>query len=319
MSNEHHYHLHGLRIRSEFGLPEPECQEGHQTDLVFLDGGIETVPCTPPDGEILSWVKVPGAESMAIAERSGRTVYWVPKLGYFSSLDRGATWVATGDPEVDQGYLPLILVGGVMALAITLRSEIALHASGVVLPGEVGVTAVVATTNGGKTTLAALACAAGARLVSDDLLRVVTAEGAVTTFAGSSELRVRTGSVQPSVLFDQEQLRTTTDGRIAVKPPHASQEILPLIRIVTPVVVPYQTAPEARGVDPLSSLLTLLGNLRLPGLRSTTLHHVLLDSLLAVSRTVPTSAVRLSVTPRFSINDAEQITNLLQRCSAQHP
>ncbi|MDQ3462690.1 MAG: hypothetical protein M3471_06645 [Actinomycetota bacterium] len=88
--------------------------------------------------------------------------------------------------------LSVIIAGNVMAALLMLRGELVLHASAVERGGRT--VALVASSGGGKSTIAAMVCAAGARLVTDDVLRVDTAGVGVTCYRGTGTLRLRPGS-----------------------------------------------------------------------------------------------------------------------------
>ncbi len=80
---------------------------------------------------------------------------------------RGVT--AWRDPRCDPELYTLLVAGNLLATVLTLRGETVLHASAVERDGRA--VAFVAHSGMGKSTLAALACARGARFLTDDLLR----------------------------------------------------------------------------------------------------------------------------------------------------
>ncbi len=79
------------------------------------------------------------------------------------------TVTAWGDPRCAPTLYTLLVAGNLLATVLTLRGETVLHASAVEREGRA--VAFVAHSGMGKSTLAALACARGARFVTDDLLR----------------------------------------------------------------------------------------------------------------------------------------------------
>ena len=83
------------------------------------------------------------------------------------------------DPDADDG-VPSLFLGGALAAAVALRGACVLHASAV--QTENLVIAFVGSSGMGKTTVAALCCASGARLVTDDVLRVTAEQGRAWCF-----------------------------------------------------------------------------------------------------------------------------------------
>jgi hypothetical protein len=125
------------------------------------------------------------------------------------------------DPQATTEQIVLLLRGSALAFLLGVAGECCLHASAVQMPDSSDVVAFVAGSSGGKSTVAALACAAGARFVVDDLLRLDPREPG-SWIGTSAELRLRP---RPDGTVDQVDPswdpRATVDGRIAVTPPRA--------------------------------------------------------------------------------------------------
>ena len=68
----------------------------------------------------------------------------------------------------DPALLPIFLEGSILAHTLAAEGLLSLHASAVEVEGSA--LAIVGHSGGGKSTLAALLCAAGGRLVTDDAL-----------------------------------------------------------------------------------------------------------------------------------------------------
>jgi ABC-type multidrug transport system fused ATPase/permease subunit len=92
---------------------------------------------------------------------------------------------ASSPPGMDE----VLAAGPVLALALALRGQPCLHASAVSIRGQA--VAFTAPSGGGKSTLAALACRAGAELVVDDTLAVAVDGSDVRCLPGSRGLRLR--------------------------------------------------------------------------------------------------------------------------------
>jgi len=74
------------------------------------------------------------------------------------------------DPAADPGLLPVIISGTMISVVLALGGHLVLHASAVDIGGVA--LAFVGQSGMGKSTLATIMCVAGARLITDDVLRV---------------------------------------------------------------------------------------------------------------------------------------------------
>jgi hypothetical protein len=120
----------------------------------------------------------------------------------------------------------------------------------------------------GKTTLAALCCAAGAKLVTDDVVPLTRTDTGFVCVGLSRELRLRDAAREVADLFPAPAppRRLTADGRLAIRPQAADSES----NIVSAVVVP-RPSREAQHVSidalaPPTAVLHLLANSRIPGM-----------------------------------------------------
>jgi hypothetical protein len=134
-------------------------------------------------------------------------------------------------PDADAEFAPLF-VGNVLAALLALRGHCVLHASAVEVAHEAF--AFVAGSGMGKTTVAALCCIAGAKLLSDDVLRVETARRRAWCYRGSLELRLREQAAELAERIGRRSHRSTLDHRTAVRPYASKLSRLPLAAIVTP-------------------------------------------------------------------------------------
>lgn len=156
---------------------------------------------------------------------------------------------------VDDDTLAVFAYGTGVALWLALSGELVLHASAVLW--ERGVIAHAAPSGGGKSTLALAACEQGARLVSDDALRVRVDGGRALAWAGTAELRSR----------DERETRwrsrRTSDGRLAFSPPAPEGEgPWPLRALVLPRLVEGGGQPAVAEVPARRALPELGGHVR---------------------------------------------------------
>jgi hypothetical protein len=211
------------------------------------------------------------------------------------------------------GMDEVLAAGPVLALALALRGQRFLHASAV----SVGSRAVAfaGPSGGGKSTLAALACRAGAQLVADDTLALTVAASEVRCLPGSRELRLRPAAAE--LLADADwPLRTTADDRVAVL---AGSEVLAAPTLEA-IVLPVITVDAPEGVERLEGAaagVALLGCSRLVAMQTAGHPRSMLDLATTLASRVPVYRVtmgRLRV-PRVP----EPVRTVLDRHLATQP
>ncbi|HEY7874078.1 MAG TPA: hypothetical protein VIG64_03040, partial [Actinomycetota bacterium] len=181
------HRLYGLTIDSEFAIPSPIAENG-SPDVTVKWGAERPVPSDPPAGEILSNVSLGALDYSTTRTATGY-------LARFSNIcdaviDRDLAKVELVTASNDQRPLAeLLFAGSVMAKILTLRGECVLHASAAAIDG--GAVAYVGPPGRGKSTLAALTCAAGGRLITDDVLRLVPVDGDWMCLSGTGVVRLR--------------------------------------------------------------------------------------------------------------------------------
>jgi hypothetical protein len=112
---------------------------------------------------------------------------WAPRHGCYLVAPDG-THIAAAPSAVAAWRWERLLLAQVLPLAAALRGMEILHASAVEMAGRA--VAFLGGSGVGKTTLAARIVARGARLVTDDVLAVDVANGAVRTHSGGAVARV---------------------------------------------------------------------------------------------------------------------------------
>jgi hypothetical protein len=198
------------------------------------------------------------------------------------------------DPAASPEQLVLLLRGSVLAFVLGLRRECALHASAVQLPGSGRVVAFVAPSSGGKSTMAALSCAAGARLVVDDLLRLDPSRPG-DWIGKSAELRLRLRAGESNDWLDPDwRPRVTVDGRLAVTPLMTAQDTGSLDALAV-----LRLSPEAVnvGLELLSPAEAVLALSRYPRLAVWTSSSVLESSFSALAELAAVTPVFVATVP----------------------
>lgn len=302
------FRLHGLRVRSELPLPAGPAASGEPRvpDATVTVAGVRPVSGRPPPGRLVARVDLGDGNGYAAAERGGRTV-----LRFFSLLDveidgEGSAVRVVLAPGTDPELAGLLLAGAAAALLLALRGRATLHASAVVREGRA--VGFVGPSGSGKSTLAALCCASGARLLSDDALRVdVDASGALG-WSGTRGLRLHDGDREMLRGVRPESIERSCDGRVVVDFPAPDREPVPLSALVLPRIEGGRDSPEIRRHPPRDALLALLGAPRLSGVVDEGIRARRFASLGRLADTVPVFEARI---PRGRLEGAEIADALL--------
>ena len=226
------YRLHGVGIRSSVPLAGvPTHADDDDVDLHWTSG--KPVPDDAPAGRLGASARVGGAYlySAAVDERGCWTLR-VPSLcDFVTDADRG-TVECRLDPSADPAFVAVIASGLLVAFLLSLAGHCVLHASAVEAGGKA--MAIAGRSGAGKSTLAALLCASGARLVTDDVLRVGFA-GRAVCIGGSPHLRLRDAAAWALDTFaTRPPVDRTADARVAVTPRRSRLASVPVSLIVLP-------------------------------------------------------------------------------------
>ena len=200
----------------------------------------------------------------------------------------------------DPDLLPVLVSGSLLAFVLTMRGETVLHASAVQV-GDAAL-AFVGASGMGKSTMATLLCADGARLVTDDVLRLDTTTAAPTCALGATELRLRQGADHLADRFGTApRLRTTGDARQALAPLPATTEDLPLAALVVPVPdhSPERRAAEITRLSRKEAMVVLSQFPRLLGWQDAAVRRASFHQLADVVDRVPVHAAVLPWGPPF--------------------
>jgi hypothetical protein len=257
------YHAHGLTITSEVELALPPAPPAapvpRPPDLVLGRGAERVVPDAQPPGTPLAMMRRPdGTLRYGIGQDRHRTVLRYPGLCDFVGDAHLREVTVHPHPGADPGLPSVLASGALLAVHLKLRHELVLHASAVQLGA--GAVAFVGASGMGKSTLAALLCAHGGAIVSDDVLRVDRSDG-MRVYPGSAESRLRPAARQLADTAYRDAVRTTADGRLAVRPRDRAAAPLPLLACVVPL--PTRRCPDVT-VTRLGTARALLRMLQFP-------------------------------------------------------
>lgn len=274
------YQVYGLTIDSPrpiFG-DAPETEQDADYRLVVSD---EEVPAHEARGDdILLTYQYDDAYYFAERLDDGRIVFvFVGACEFALSPDTGLV-VVTRHAGADPGIEDVLGSGALPAFLLYLRGVLVLHASAVEIDGRI-----VAFTGGsgrGKSTMATLMCAAGAAILTDDLLRVdFDGDGGVRAGKGSADLRLRKGADTLAADFagTAPERGSTADDRQIVRPAVRARDAQRLAAIFLPI--PDRASSDVR-IERLHSsqaLFVLLNSPRIfgwldPEVRTTQFRHL---------------------------------------------
>jgi hypothetical protein len=299
------YAMHGLRIWSEVPLAGFS-GEGWDHDLIVRWGRCALVPDDVPPGRVIADRRSTGRRWYVAVDDGERYLLRVPGHCDFIVDPTLRAVECRPAPGVDRRMVGLLVGGLVLAFLLGLAGECALHASAVAL--DRGAMAFAGDTGMGKSTLAALLCVHGARLVTDDLLRLACAAG-VRCIGGVPQLRLRRAAADLlTQLPDSSRVTTTVDDRLAVSPPGSRHTDHPLAVIVLPRPsrdVPTVRLNRVRGAAAVTKLLALS---RLAGWTDRQILGRQLDALARLADQVPVVEADIPWGPPFR---ADVVTDLL--------
>jgi len=226
--------LYGLVVDADVELPAGAPAPGAHPDLVVRSAGVRPVLDLVPAGRLLGEVVDRGRRYHTIVEGPGGEVTLrVHGVADFEVAADRASVHWWRDPSRTDGHVALLVAAAVPALVLALRGRPVLHASAVEVDGAA--LAFVGLSGMGKSTLAGLFCAAGAPLVTDDVLHV-RHQAAPLVVGGCRELRLRPSAASLLELFEvPPPTRLTIDERLAVAPvTTGADRELPLHALVVP-------------------------------------------------------------------------------------
>jgi hypothetical protein len=248
-------------VCSEIPLSERVSESG-DPDVYVQWGERTAVPTAPPDGRLLA-LQDPdvGGYTIVETESGGTTIRFSGECDFRISPDRRSIVVDVA-PGFD-GFVPIVLPGNVLASLLGLEGKCVLHASGVLADGWT--LAILGASGMGKSTLAAVFCAAGAELVSDDLLRVDSDGGRPRCYAGTAQIRLRTKAAELAEPFPPDARELTSDGRIAIMPGQAEGPTFGLDAVLIPLPSRRARRLRVRRLPKKDALVSLLRYPRILG------------------------------------------------------
>lgn len=294
--------LHGLVVDSELDLAQDRpAPDNAGTDVtVRLGPRVGPRPPRPPGQSLLAHSEA-GVGGYEMAKETGgpyvARFYGVADFEISEDLSVVVVRPATG---ASHGVAAVLTSGAVLALQLYLRHHLVLHASAVDLGGAA--LAFAGGSGAGKSTMAALMCAGGARLITDDVLRLDDERtGTPRARLGATELRLRHGATTLAESFpERPAMRVSADRRQVLRLADDAEDRLPLAAVVIPRPLYDRAALRVEPMPPKEALLALLSYPRLVGWRDPAVleHQFVTASLLVES--VPVLVATVPWGPPFA-------------------
>lgn len=251
----------GLRIRSEIELPLPLVSDDASDVVVRWGPDIGDSHERPP-GDVIAVYEADGTRWYTATSTGSGFLIRFRDCGEFVISSDLTEVVIRRDPAGRVELLPILMAGTVSAFVLALRGHTVLHASAVALDGSA--LAFVGQSGRGKSTIAALLCAEGAGLVTDDVLTIDPGPPAMCT-GGAAEVRLRSSAFEIAHSHHASATRVTADDRLAYAPGIVAAVPVPLAGIVIPSPSRTATEVEVRVLPPSMALFALLAFPRVHG------------------------------------------------------
>ncbi|MBJ7328673.1 MAG: hypothetical protein JHC95_02180 [Solirubrobacteraceae bacterium] len=293
------YAAHGLCVQSPVPLPAPVV--AGPPDVIVRLGPRRTIPWRRPASAVVAELIGPdGWPRYSFCRRGdGGITARVYSLADFGiSADRREI-VARAGHDIDEEILGILLAGSIASFLLMERGECVLHASAVELsPGRA--VAFAGFSARGKTTSAALLCAAGRPLVTDDVLGIDLDGDVPRCGPGGAELRLRPQQAGLAAAFGPgAEVRETADERLAVRPALAPSASPELVGVVVPTPTREDDVIRLEPLDLGASTTELLAAPRIEGWRRRPDQRRVFDHAVDIATRVPVLRAHIPWGPPF--------------------
>lgn len=214
MDARHRYLVYGLVIESELPLTSVHDAAGDErpADITILAGSSDYFTTVAPPGphNPEDWIE-------HVVLDDGR-VYMKSSEVFEATISAdGRTTICRKLSDVEQRAFEANLLNFVVSASLTLQGEETLHATVLEMDGQA--VGLLGQSGAGKSTLAAYLISRGADLITDDMLRVDFADGAMLAYPGPYRLKLLDGpgtSFLPDAVIDGHF--NALSGKIMVRP-----------------------------------------------------------------------------------------------------
>jgi hypothetical protein len=301
------YQLYGLRIASEVLLPASP--GGGPPDLAVRWGPVSPVPAEPPAGTIVAEQLVDDRRLYTIcADQGGYLIRFHGACDVHINAELSAV-ECRPDPGLDRELVGVLLIGTISAFVLSMRGCAVLHGSAVRIGGSV--VGIIGPSGVGKSTVAALCCAAGATLLTDDVLPLELTVPP-TCLGGWPELRLRPAASGIVELYrTRPETRPTADGRLGVRGAPDPGDRPPLAALLVPRPSRSATDVELIRVLPLQAVFLVLAAGRIDGWTEPSRQQAAFEVATQLARDVPTFTANIPWGPPFSIDVGDAVVKRL--------
>lgn len=307
MSESALYRLHGLTLDSQIPLPD-EAADTRPPDIVATLEDHEPVPDRTEGLEPIAEMIYFGTRLYTIFDVPEGALVRISGMVDFLLDPEASTIRAMPDADIDQEVLGLFLSGTALSTLMTLQGLCVLHASAVEVDGRAVVFAGLGAM--GKSTCAALACAIGASLITDDVL-VVDLEEKPICRRGTSRLRLRQTS--SGIVDSMESVLkkwTTIDGRTAVRLP-SSMERVPISAVVIPMPKRDTDTLSVERPEPTLAVADLLQFVRIPGWKDPSVIRQQFRQAAVLADRVDVYRARIPWGPPFDLEPMRELLDMV--------
>jgi hypothetical protein len=252
----HHYVAYGLRIRSDFPLPElSEAEQAVEADVSVCLGKVELGSCDPAADNPDLRVSVDG------------TRFWLIGVGTYS-VHNGCEIVVDPAKGFDERLLRFNLLGLAMALLLHQRNMVALHASVVSISDNAA--AFLGHSHSGKSTTAAALHRRGHPMITDDIAAIdVNARGQPIVHPAFPLMRLWP-EVVTSVGLAPDALETVYTGSPKCSTPAAAGFATGAVPLATIYLMEYGPQFQIEPIAPAAAVAELLNHSFVAGILKST-------------------------------------------------
>lgn len=307
MNTAHIVHVHGLIVGSEFALNIDRHDGNLLPQISILNGERRAVGSDVPSGRLMARYVSGGRNAYSMAQDDeGYLLRFHGTCEFRFSADLRVITCHLA-PESPNAYAPLFASGTVLSVALMLLGHPVLHASAVERDGVS--LALLGRSGQGKSTLATMLCAAGGRLVTDDVLRVDWVDELAHCRLGVTEIRLREGSrsLADDAQPDPAKHRRTEDARIALSLPASDADCSRLASILIPLPSHDAARVSVEWLPPAKAMAAVLQFPRVVGWSDPVTNRRHFEHVARLARGVPVGVVTVPWGPPFPPGLADDI------------
>ena len=276
------YTCHGLEVRSDIELPGLETSgspTGAATnDETVLVSRVDEIDTSTVDGVLIATDRL-GAGRFEMRDADGVWTIRAEGINLRIHLDAQGLEVATdgsASAEAAVGWF----VGGLGLSAVLIKRDVLVMHGSLVRYRERG-SLFMARSGHGKSLCAAAAVSAGAGLVAEDTVRIDGSRAPRPGFSapmGSTLLRLRRPRDEVEHMLPGRPVSLSSDGRTIV---HCDAPVVrsSVDRLVFLKLDPKATEARVHDMDPMTTLQTCMGHVRVPGIVGTDVASQVFDQL----------------------------------------